>query len=63
MLELNRRVVPPVDPGCGGVLDVDQGLQEAGVEDVGGGWLGLLQVDDRLHQPVVIGLLRLAMTG
>ncbi len=37
-------VVPPVDPAGGGVLDVDQGLERALVEDVGGDGLGLISI-------------------
>ena len=47
-------VVVPVDPAGGGVFNVGDGLERAGVEHAGADALGLIQTIDRLHEGVVI---------
>jgi hypothetical protein len=49
-------VVAPVDPSGCGVLDLAHALIEPGVEDVYVDAFGLVEVDDRLHQHVVVGV-------
>jgi hypothetical protein len=45
----------PVDPTGSGVLDLVPSL-EPGVEDVCVDAFGLVEIDDRLHQHVVVGV-------
>jgi hypothetical protein len=49
-------VVVPFDPSGCGVLDLAHALIEPGVEDVCVDTFGLVEVDDRLRQHVVVGV-------
>jgi hypothetical protein len=49
-------VVVLVDPSGCGVLDLAHAVIELGVEDVYVDAFGLVEVDDRLHQHVVVGV-------